>query len=153
MQLIYAGVERIVRMRTGNSELIYYIKVIIMFIKWKKWRESVCVHTGLTSAYCAWQLAPVDIWWTGKWATFSFNEIKQCAVFICTTISYGNRAFIHACIHCTIVSVSFRHEVSFVLKSPSHWTHVTTWYHDLRSTLRDMTNCTWNIVLEQVAGK
>jgi hypothetical protein len=61
--------------------------------------------------------------------------------------------FIHACIHCTIVGVFCRHEISVVLASPSCWTHVTSWYHNLRSTFGHMTHGTWNIVLIQVARK
>ena len=88
---------------------------------------------------------------TGKWATYSFNEIKQSAIEISVSSSCVVRVFIHASVHCTIVFIIFSHQVSFVLTCPSRRTHVSTWYHHLWSTCCHVTHSTWGIVVVQTA--
>ena len=103
------------------------------------------------SAYCACQLFSCNIRFTGKWATYSFNEIKQSSVKISVGSWCVVRVFIHASIHCAIVIIIFCHQVSFVFACPSRGTRVTTWYHHLWRTCGHMTHSTWNIVLFQTA--
>ena len=62
------------------------------------------------------------------------------------------RVFIHASVHCAMVSRTVGNQVSFVLACPSRGTHVTTWYHHLCSTCCHVTYSTWDIVLEETAG-
>ena len=88
-----------------------------------------------TSAYCACQLFSCNIRFTGKCATYSFNEIKQSSVKISVGSLCVVRVFIHASIHCAMVSIIFCHQVSFVLACPSRETHVTTWYHRVKNVL------------------
>ena len=61
------------------------------------------------------------------------------------------RVFIYASVHCTIVTIILCHQVSFVLACPPRGTHVTTWYHHLRTTCCHVTYSTWNIVVVQTA--
>ena len=77
---------------------------------------------------------------------------KQSAVNISVGSSCVVRVFIHASVHCAMVIVFLRHQVSFVLACPSRGTHVTTWYHHLWSTCSHMTHCTWDVVVVQTPG-
>ena len=105
--------------------------------------------TSLTTAYYACQFIPLNVRFTGKWTTISFNEVKQSAIQINVSSPCVVRVFIHASVHCAIVIVFRLHQVSFVLACPSCGTHVTTWYHHLWRTCSHITHSTWDIMVVQ----
>jgi hypothetical protein len=78
--------------------------------------------------------------------------MKQSAVFISMGFTWVIRISIHACICCTIVIISFGHQVSFVFTCPSRGTHVTTWYHNLWGAFGHVTHGTWDVMVVQAVG-
>ena len=91
-------------------------------------------------------------------AARSHTQKKLDGYFYCDFIlsksaaMYVVRVFIHASVHCAIMTSTVGHQVSFVLACPSRRTHVTTWYHHLCSTCCHVTYSTWDIVLEDTTG-
>ena len=108
---------------------------------------------GLTSAHCACQFTAVDIRFTRKGTTCSFDKIKQCTITIGMSSWDIIRILINTSVHCTVMTMVFSHQVSFVLARPTRGTHVCTWNHHLSGSCVHVTQGTRNVVFVKTAGK
>ena len=107
----------------------------------------------LTGAHCACQFTAVDIRFTRKGTTLSFDKVKQCSIDISMSSSHVIGILVNTSVHCSVMTKVCSHQVTLVLACPTRGTHVCTWNHHQSGSSVHVTQGTRDVMILKTVGK